>query len=544
MHSWAIPFYFLAFLLLFSCSSSSEQQDKQVFRYNESDGITSLDPVFTRNLENMWAVNQLFDGLVELDSAMNVIPSIAKSWQILDSGLTYKFTLRDDVYFHDHEIFPDGLGRKVTAQDFVYSFNRLLDPEIASPGSWVLKQIDLVNGGFEALNDSTFKIILKEPFAPFIGMLSMQYCTVVPHEIADHYGRDFRSNPIGTGPFKFAFWYENVALVYHKNENFWMVDDQGEQLPYLDAVKIDFVRDMSTEFYGLLKGEYDFMSGIHAAYKDELLDPYGNLNSAYDKQIKFQKTAFLKTDYLGILVDPDLSISAEHPLSDVRVRQALNYALNRKEMVAYLRNNSVFPANTGFIPRGLPGYDENATYGYTFNPKKALQLLDDAGYPNGEGLQPIAISTTSDYVDLIEYIQHEWAKIGVEIEVDILPSSTHREQVASSKLIMFRKGWLADYADAENFLGLFYSENYCPNGPNYTHFFNPEFDSLFVEAKRSVNHENRHALYRQMDSLVMSESPVIPLFYDQVSHFVSKKITGLPTNPVNMLDLKSVRKLH
>jgi len=542
MFSRVFPIYILSLFFLVGCSSTPNEQDKQVFRYNESAGITSLDPAFTRNLENMWAVNQVFDGLVELDNEMNVIPSIADSWEILDSGLTYRFKLRDDVFFHDHEIFAGSKGRKVVAQDFVFSFNRLLDSEIASPGSWVLNVLDKNKGGFKAANDSTLEIYLTEPFSPFLGMLSMQYCTVVPKEVVTHYGRDFRSHPIGTGPFKFAFWYENVALVFHKNENYWMTDSEGQNLPYLDAVKIDFVRDMSTEFYGLLKGEYDFMSGIHAAYKDELLDPYGNLNTAYNEQIKFQRTSFLKTDYLGILADPELELSTSHPLADVRIRQALNYGLNRMEMVAYLRNNSVYPANIGFIPRGLPGFDENAQYGYDYDPKRALELLSEAGYPNGQGLPTIPISTTTDYVDLIEYIQHEWAKIGVEISVDILPSSSHREQVASSKLVMFRKSWLADYADAENFLGLFYSENFCPNGPNYTHFKNAEFDSLFVSAKRSTEDSERHHLYRKMDSLVMAESTVIPLFYDQVSHFVSQKIEGLPTNPINMLDLKTVQK--
>jgi peptide/nickel transport system substrate-binding protein len=137
-------------------------------------------------------------------------------------------------------------------------------------------------------------------------MLSMQYCSVVPKEVVEHYGPDFREHPIGTGPFRFAFWYENVALVFHKNPNYYLKDELGNSLPYLEAVKIDFVKDMSAEYQGLLQGKYDFMSGLHNAFKDELLDPNGNLSSAYSSQLYLQKTPFIKTDYLGFVVDPSL----------------------------------------------------------------------------------------------------------------------------------------------------------------------------------------------------------------------------------------------
>ncbi len=543
MHSGFLLYLFFPLLTVLSACGSQQSDDSSVFRYNENAGISSLDPAFARGLESMWAVNQLFDGLVELDSNLQVIPLIATSWDITNGGKDYTFHLRDDVYFHTDILFGPDSTRRVTAHDFVYSFNRIMDPEVASPGQWVFTQVDFTNdSGFVAINDNTFRIRLKTTFPPFLSMLSMQYCNVVPHEAIEHYGRDFRSNPIGTGPFRKAFWIENVSLIFHKNLGFWDSDGAQMPLPYLDAVRIDFVKDMSSEYLGLLKGQYDFMSGIHPAFKDELLTPNGDLDPSFRDKLRFQRTPFIKTDYIGILVDDSLALSASHPLHDVRIRQALNYGLDRAEMVKFLRNNSVFPATHGFIPKGLPGYDEARDYGYSYNPEKAAALLKEAGYENGAGLQEISLSTTADYVDLCEYMQHAYGKLGIKIAIDILPTSTQREYVSKSKVIAFRKSWLADYADAENFLGLFYSENFCPQGPNYTHFASAEFDSLFVQARQTTNEFERADMYARMDSIVMAHAPIIPLFYDQVSHFVRHEVSGLQTNAINMLDLKRVRK--
>ena len=155
-----------------SCSKQYSNDDLSIFRYNESSGINTLDPAFAKDQASIWATNQLFNGLVQLDSNLNVNPSISYSWDISHDGLSYIFNLRDDVFFHDHELFQNNIGRRVLASDFEYSFNRLLDKDLASPGAWVLNHVE----SFSALNDSVFKIILNQPFSGFLSLLSMQYC--------------------------------------------------------------------------------------------------------------------------------------------------------------------------------------------------------------------------------------------------------------------------------------------------------------------------------------------------------------------------------
>ncbi len=274
--------YFLLFafgISLFSCQNKEQKETlpANVFRYNESAGITSLDPAFARNLENIWAVNQIFNGLVQMDDKLNVKPCIAKRWEISEDGTVYTFYLRNDVYFHDSPVFPAGKGRKVTAQDFVHSFFRIVDPKIASPGAWIFNMIDFSersnHAGFIAENDTVLKIYLTNPFPPFLGLLTMQYCSVVPHEAVEQYGYEFRKNPVGTGPFKFKVWKEGVKLILEKNSNYFETDAQGNKLPYLDGVAISFIKDEEAEFFEFMQGKLDFVSGREGMAKQEIFTP-------------------------------------------------------------------------------------------------------------------------------------------------------------------------------------------------------------------------------------------------------------------------------
>jgi peptide/nickel transport system substrate-binding protein len=184
-------------LFLNSCKSdSSTHRESEVFRYNESAGITSLDPAFARSQSNIWAVNQIFNGLVQLSSDLNVQPCIAESWTISIDGKEYRFTLREDVHFHYSQNFKDST-RRVVAQDFLYSFERLQSDALASPGAWTMNMVDTMY----APTDRIFIIELKEAFPPFLGLLTMQYCSVVPREVVEAEGAQFGRNPIGTGPF-------------------------------------------------------------------------------------------------------------------------------------------------------------------------------------------------------------------------------------------------------------------------------------------------------------------------------------------------------
>ena len=518
-----------------ACGTSDRNSDKQIFRYNESAGIASLDPAFAKDQAMIWASQQLFNGLIQLDTDLTVQPAIAKRWEISADGLTYTFILRSDVYFHRNACFADG-RRKVVASDFVYSFNRIVDEKVASPGRWIFDNVQNNDGNyaFSAPNDTTFVVTLKQPFAPFLGMMGMPYCSVVPHEAVEHYGADFRQNPVGTGPFRFQKWKEGVKLVLQRNPNYFERDDDGNRLPYLDAIAVTFIVDKQTVFLEFVKGNLDFMNSLDASYKDELLTRTGQLREKYAESIDMVSLPFLNTEYLGLQMEKNSNV-----LKDKRVRQAINCAFDRRKMMKYLRNNVGLPGCYGFIPAGLPGFDTTA--GYEYDLPRAKRLLAEAGYPNGKGLPTFTLSTTSSYLDLCKYVQQQLGLAGIKTKIDVNPPGALREQIAQSKVQWFRGSWIADYPDAENYLSLFYSKNFCPQGPNYTHFSNKEFDRLYLQSKAETNDSVRTELYKRMNAIVIDEAPVVVLYYDQILHFTHKNVKGLRSNAMNALDLRRVK---
>ncbi|MAB56332.1 MAG: ABC transporter substrate-binding protein [Aequorivita sp.] len=530
---------FTVLLTLLSCTKKAESdRDHLVFRYNEHGNIPTLDPAFARNPQAIWPDNQLYNGLVQLDDSLNIKPDIAQSWVIDDSTNTYTFSLRNDVYFHQNVAFakmnPDVLPRytrKVIASDFVYSFDRLTDEKVASSGSWVMNYVEK----YWAEDDHTFAIRLKQPFPAFLGLLSMRYCSVVPREAVEFYGNEFRSNPVGTGPFQFKMWEENVELVFRKNPLYFERDENGERLPYLEAVAITFLPDKQSEFLQFAQGKLDFISGLDGSYKDELLTTHGKLQPKY-KNLAYMITGpYLNTEYLGFFLGTNTP-----EIKSKTLRKAINYGFDRQKMVTYLRNGMGIPAIHGFIPKGLPGYAE--IDGYTYQPEKAKELIAQYKTETGDTKPEITIGTNSQYLDLCEYVQRELEKLGIAVTIDVMPPSTLRQMKSSGELDIFRASWIADYPDAENYLSLFYSPNFAPNGPNYMHFRNATFDSIYEKALTISKIEERKILYTKMDSIIVEEAPVVPLFYDMAVRFVNKKVSGLGINPQNFLVLKHVKK--
>ena len=244
---------------------------------------------------------------------------------------------------------------------------------------------------------------------------------------------------------------------------------------------------------------------------------------------------YLNTEYLGFFLGTNTP-----EIKSKTLRKAINYGFDRQKMVTYLRNGMGIPAIHGFIPKGLSGYAE--IDGYTYQPEKAKELIAQYKTKTGDTKPEITIGTNSQYLDLCEYVQRELEKLGIAVTIDVMPPSTLRQMKSSGELDIFRASWIADYPDAENYLSLFYSPNFAPNGPNYMHFRNATFDSIYEKALTISKIEERKILYTKMDSIIVEEAPVVPLFYDMAVRFVNKKVSGLGINPQNFLVLKHVKK--
>ena len=498
--------FFIALFFLAGCDGEQEPA-RTVFRYNEPVGVPTLDPAFAKDKSTLWAVQQLFDGLVELTPENTIAPGLAKRWTVDSAGMNYTFILREAV-FHD--------GRPVRAEDVVYSFGRLVDPAVASPGSWVMDPVAAV----AAEGDTAVRITLKAPFSSFLASLAMPYCSVVPMG-----AQELATAPVGSGPFKFHRWHVGEKLILHRHEAYWKADAEGVKLPYLDGVSISFFPDQQSAFLEYLSGRFDFLPNLDPSFQDELLTARGELREKYREGHRLVRTPFLNTEYLVFNAEAGLPYD---------LRWAINAAIDRPTMIAELRNGVGIPATGGLVPFGLPEYDPER--GIAYDPDSAAKIF--ASY---DVLPELELVTVANYRDLCEFVQGALSSLGWPISVNVIPSATLRSQKSSGELAFFRASWIADYPDAENYLMLFYSKWKAPAGPNYSRFDHARFDELYEQIATLPAGEERSALMREADALLMEQAALVPLYYDEVLRVFPDRVSGVKTNALNALDLREAR---
>lgn len=464
-----------------------------VYRRPLGNDPTTLDPALVGDTYGFTVAQQIFDGLVQYDETLNIVPAIARAWKGSRDGLTWTFYLRKGVRFHH--------GREVIAEDFVYSFTRILDPKTRSKAVEVFEKIkgakefregraDRVEG-LKALDRYTLRIELSEASAPFVSALAIGYAKVVPKEVVEELGERFGFNPIGTGPFKFVKWERNREIVLEANKDYYL----GR--PYLDRV-------IFRVFPGQLN-EQVFAEFEKGGLEDSLI-PAEDIKEKIEK-FKYQ---LVQRPILGVrfLV---LNNSIK-PLDNRLVRQALNYAIDMIAIFRDVHKNRYVPAKT-ILPPGTYGYSPKLK-GYPYNPKKAKELLARAGFPNGNGLPPIQVwsSVKSEAVlNEHEAFQRYLADIGVKVEFQYNTNwPSFRSMAYDGKFPVFRYGWVADVPDPNNFLyALFHSKS--PN--NLAHYRNPQVDNLLDRAKGEFDYMKRVELYRQVEQKIMEDAPFLPISY-------------------------------
>lgn len=546
----------ILFICLLVASCSKEQTSDNIFKYNETQGIENLDPVMSSNYAAGWPLQQICEGLLNYTRAMNLDPLLASGYKISDDGLTYTFYIHKNVYFHDNECFPGGKGREVKSRDFKYCFERLCDPRTKTRGLWLFR--DKVKGATEYINsikdnkfdvkevtgirspdDTTLVITLNKPFAPFLSILTMGYTFVYPTEAVEYYKENFGYHPVGTGPFKFVKWEVDRELEMTKNESYSKKNKAGKPLVYLDGIKVSFIKSSETAFLDFQQGKFDYYDPSPEVLS-QITDENGKLKPEYD--FEMVKQPWLNTVYLAIQVDKDAtggkgSILAENK----KLRQAINYAIDRDKIIKYVLKSRGQAAENGPIPPGMPGYSKDLK-GYKFDKQKAKQLLTEAGYPDGKGLTLKLTVSNDDTQKLIgEAVQAQLKDIGIDVQLDFMQASTLRSSQVGAELTFWRANWGADYFDPENFMALLYTKNKTPNGPNYTHYSNPKADSLYELAMKLTDFNTRAKLYNEMESIVMEDSPWIILYYNEIVYLKQKRINEMYIDGLNTMILKWAR---
>lgn len=563
-------FYLIAFVFLTSCIAKKKEfvytpteggrYYGGTFRYNEEEYFKSLYPLNVTEVTAHRIVEQIYEGLIKFnDSTLAVMPCIAKSWTISPDGMTYTFNLRNDVYFHDDACFKDGKGRKVTAHDFKYCFDRIAFNNPAdNQGFWIFK--DVVFGaneynastetnkndttgvvGVQAINDTTLQIQLTEPYAVFLARLGLTFAKVYPREAVEMYGAEMRNHCVGTGPFYIKKLLENQVAFLTKNKNYWDKDEFGNPLPYLDNIKVTFIHEKKMELQEFLAGKSDLIYKFPLEMADEIIDVDRNLKGNY-KKFQLQYLPSMSLQYYGFLHTGKI-------FNNKLVRQAFCYAVDREKLCKFTLKNSGFPAIYGVVPPGTGTYNPKLVNGYTFQPEKARQLMAEAGYPNGKGFPKVTLqlnsggSRNSQVAEAIKKMIEE--TLNIKVDLLIIPWAQHTEAIETAKSDFFRLGWIADYPDAENFLNLFHSKHVPANPTEKTYinsyrYKSKEFDKLFDEALRTTDDAKRNLLYAKADQQVINDAVILPTYYDIDFRLLQPNVRNCHQNAMEYRDFSKV----
>lgn len=472
------------FLLTFVTVAEEPHYGGTLHLRNNNDWET-LDPAYASGFDSGSMAVKVFDGLVRFDYYSNkVVGCLAKDWEVSEDGLTWTFYLRDDVKFHN--------GRQLTAHDVKYSFDRLFDPEVASPGTWAFEMIagtdasleeqtEGVNG-IKVIDDYTISFTLDHPFGLFIKHLTLPYGLIVPQEVVEEYGEQFSNNVIGTGPWKLVEWEHDNKLVLEANHDYF------EGRPYLDRVEYRVIPESLTAVAEFEAGNLDMVEVPDAEWERWTQDPYW-------KDYIHEMTE-LSTYYLAMNNEIE-------PFNNPKVRRAIAHAIDTKTIIATLRRGTDTQAN-GPIPPGMEGFLDLPPVEY--NPEKAKELLAEAGYPDGFETE-IWSTTNSNTVKMVGAFQAYLAQVGIKAEIVKNDWSVFFSAVKNGEVPLYYLSWWADYADPYNFLKpLFYKNKRIKMN-------DPVVNKLIEEMERTTEAEVRYQLAEKVAERVQELQPYVWLYH-------------------------------
>lgn len=562
---------FLALLIVMGCNGKKEETTMTalqggikgggVYRINELENIRSLDPVGINDVVSHHVAHQIYDLLVDLDTSLNLIPQLASRWEISEDGMTYTFHLKKGPKFQDNACFTDGKGREFNANDVKFSLDRVCDPRTGTLGyDYYRNHVEgakefyeevssarkenrepALNGvsGFMVKDDSTFQIKLKKPFGPFIYYLTLAYAYIVPKEAVSKYGKDYFQNPVGTGPFIFVDWKPDLELNMKKNPNYWDKDKHGNQLPYLDGIKFKFIKEVSQQFLEFRNGNIDESYRLPNESFKEIVTPEKHLKPEF-AQFQLQRAPSLAIQFYGFLTTGKI-------FNNEKVRQALNYAIDRDKILKFVLNGQGYEGAThGIVPPSMPKYDVKGIQGYSFDLEKAKKLMEEAGYPGGKGFPDAVLQINSGgdrNIQIAESIQSMLKEIGVNMKLNIMQFAQHLDNIDAGRADFYRLGWIADYPEPENFLNLYYGKN-VPKDPkaispiNSTRFQNEEYDALFEKAIATTDQTERYKLYKQAEQIAISKAPMMLIYYDEDYRMLQPYVRGYALDPMHRVNMR------
>jgi oligopeptide transport system substrate-binding protein len=538
--------------LAFSCTSKTKEP-ASTLHITSQVKIKGLDPIGADDLYSAEEVSRVYDTLYQyqyLKRPYTLEPAMAEGMPELGAdGKTVTIHLKKGLLFADDPCFTEtgGKGREVTAQDVIYSFQRVADPKLSSPGSWIFDgkvvgftpwHDDMVKAGttdyskpiegFKALDRYTIQVKLVQRNYQFNYVLAMPFAAVVPHEAVDHYGKDFVNHPVGSGPYKLVEFNPGSRLIWDRNPTYrhetyptsgepddqknGLLSEAGKTIPFVDRVVVNIMEEDQPRWLSFMAKKVDLLS-IPKDNAPEVIGKDDELLPEYKKKgMILQKSPLLEVVHVTLnMADPLIG-------KNKLLRQALTQVFDAKGAIDLFYDGFALPAQS-VIPPGLAGYDPNYKNPLVqANVAKAKELLAKAGYPNGEGLPPLEMLGQTDTTDrqFTEYFEKQFGQLGVKFNNNEGSWPQFQDAIKAKKGQVWSFSWSADYPDAEDFLQLFYSKNQSP-GPNDSNYSNPEYDKLYEKSLTLPDSPARTAIYQQMARMLDEDCPWIP-FAHRVWH--------------------------
>jgi len=480
----------------------------------------SLDPPNSYESEGIQVIRQVWDGLVKYNpETLEVEPAIAESWDVSDDGLVYTFHLKKGVKFHS--------GRELVAEDFVYSWSRVARAETASYLAYHLEPIvgydELQEGkgdtleGVKALDDYTLEVTLKYPYADFVNTLGHVVFYPVAKEDIEKWGDQYAEHVNGTGPFKFVEWKHDQYIDLERNDDYY-----GDKAN-LEKVKYVIFADENTAFLEFQAGNLEYCAIPQGKIKSTLDDP------------KYADLAIIKP--LLAIYYFAMNVQSEPFKDNLALREAINYAIDRQNIIDVI-SEGVPTLATGFVPPGIPGFQENASK-YNYDVEMAKQKLEEAGYPGGEGLPTLkfGINIGSGHELIAEAMQADLKEIGINVEIVGMEWGAALDAFKNGEISFFRLGWIADYPTMDNFLfPLFYSKS----ADNYSGYSNPEVDQMLLDARKTVDADERYTKYREVEKKILDDSAFVLVYFYGSRRIVQPYVKGFILDGMENYDLSKV----
>ena len=511
------------FNIMSNSSCDFDGQGNQFTMYLSSEP-TNLDPAKGVDVNEGTVQSKIFDGLVKYDGEMKLIPSLAESYSVNDEGTIYSFTLKRDVKFHN--------GEKLTTKDVLFSLGRICAATTASPRQWVLEKVkgfedvkeDFKVAGIQAIDDYKLTIELKEPFAPFLSLLTMPACYILPSQaVKEDEKGEFFEKPIGTGPFSVTERVRDSHIRLAANPEYHAEKSQ------LDEMIVRIIPET-------MKAEMEFESG-----NLDLLQLYPTNYDRFKAEPKLAEKIVdipaLNTFYVGFN-------NQAAPFNDVRIRKALNMLIDREALIKAIYNGRAVAAK-GSIPPNISGYSEN-TKGYQLDLAKAKTLLNEAGYALGQddktnsGLKTLEFDlyhrAVQSAFEICRFIQGELEKHGVKANLKSMEWSALKDAINKGEAPAFYMSWYGDYPDGENFLyPIYHSKNFGAGG-NRAQFSNPKIDHLLDEAIKIQDETQRNEAYAKINQLVVDQAPWLYLWHCSESYITSPRVKNIHFTPIFFMD--------